>query len=81
MWTGIGGALVDKIAGVSRTASSGSPSTAAPNVAAAPFTTGVEANASYASLFVYSRALSQAEVGLMYKTVKAKMAARGVTLQ
>jgi hypothetical protein len=81
MWTGIGGALVDKIAGVSRTASSGSPSTAAPNVAAAPFTTGADSNASYASLFVYSRALSQAEIGLMYNTVKAKMAVRGVTLQ
>ena len=81
MWTGIGGALVDKIAGVARTASSGSPSTAAPNVAAAPFTTGADSNASYGSLFVYSRALSQAEIGLMYNTVKAKMAVRGVTLQ
>ena len=39
------------------------------------------AAASYAGLFVYSRALGQAEVGLMYTTLKAKMAARGVTLQ
>jgi hypothetical protein len=85
MWMGIGGALVDKIAGVSRTSSSGSP-TQTPNVVAAPLVlaqtfNGHEVYASYAGLFVYSRALGQAEVGLMYQTVKAKMTARGVTVQ
>jgi hypothetical protein len=39
------------------------------------------AGASYAGLFVYGRALGRAEAGLMYNTLKAKMAARGVTLQ
>jgi hypothetical protein len=86
MWMGIGGSLVDEIAGVSRASTGGRP-TQTPNVAAAPLQLGIEpggthhTNASYASLFVYSRALSQAEVWLMYNTVKAKMAARGVTLQ
>jgi hypothetical protein len=86
MWMGVGGLLVDKIAGVSRASTGGSP-TQTPNVAAAPITIGLEpgqdytTNASYAGLFVYSRALGQAEAGLMYKTVKTKMAARGVTLQ
>jgi hypothetical protein len=87
VWVGVGGALVDEIAGVSRTASGGAP-TQTPNVAAAPFrlnadvsTTPASNNASYASLFIHGRALGQAEVRLMYNTVKAKMASRGVTLQ
>ena len=71
---------------MSRTITCGSP-TAAPNVAATPIYMGTQqgdtstANASYAGLFVYGRALRQPEVGLMYQTVKAKMAARGVVLQ
>ena len=86
MWVGAGGTLVDKIAGISRSSTGGSP-TQTPNVAAAPMLLGIEpgathhTNASYANLFVYGRALSQAEVGLMYQTVKAEMAARGVTVQ
>jgi hypothetical protein len=86
MWTGIGGALVDKIAGVSRAATGGSP-TQTPNVVATPLVLGTAigdsytTNASYGGLFVYGRALSRPEVGLMYRTVKAKMAARGVTVQ
>ena len=85
MWVGVGGALVDEIAGVSRV--QGGTATQTPNVAAAPLSLGMDAsgthgtNASYASLFIHGRALGQAEVGLMYNTVKAKMAARGVTLQ
>lgn len=78
---------MDEIAGVSRTASGGAP-TQTPNVAGAPFrlnadvsTTPASNNASYASLFIHSRARGQAEVTLMYNTVKAKMASRGVTLQ
>jgi hypothetical protein len=85
MWTGIGGALVDKIAGVSRTQVGSATQT--PNVSATPLRLGMgtagthHTSASYAGLFVYSRALGRAEVGLMYQTVKAKMAAQGVTLQ
>jgi hypothetical protein len=86
MWTGVGGTLVDKIAGVSR-ASTGGSQTQTPNVAATPMSLGMytgssgSVNASYAGLFVYNRALGQAEVGLMYNTMKAKMAARKETLQ
>ena len=86
MWMGSDGALVDKIAGVSRAATGGGP-TQPPGVVAAPMSLGLypgsgsSVNASYAGLFVYNRALGQSEVGLMYRTVKAKMAARGVTLQ
>jgi hypothetical protein len=85
MWTGIGGALVDKIAGVSRTQVGSATQT--PNVSATPLRLGMgtggthHTSGSYAGLFVYSRALGRAEVGLMYQTVKAKMAAQGVTLQ
>jgi hypothetical protein len=87
VWVGVGGALVDEIAGVTRTVSGGAP-TQTPNVAAAPLrlnadasTTPASNNASYASLFIHGRALERAEVGLMYDTLKAKMASRGVTLQ
>jgi hypothetical protein len=86
LWIGVGGALVDKFEGVARTVTGGNPAQT-PNVAAAPLSLGTEpgqnstTNASYASLFVYSRALEQAEAGLMYQTLKKKMADRGVTLQ
>ena len=85
MWVGVGGALVDEIAGVTRTQAGSATQT--PNVVAAPLRLGMDASgthnaaASYATLLVYSRALGQAEVGLMYNTLKAKMASRGVTLQ
>jgi hypothetical protein len=86
MWMGVGGALVDQIAGVPRTSTGGTP-TQTPNVSASPLILGMEpgqthsVNASYASLFLYGRALGQAEAGLMYRTVKTKMAARGVAVQ
>ena len=86
LWIGVGGELVDKFAGVARTATGGNP-VQTPNVAAAPLSLGTEpgqnvtTNASYASLFVYNRALEQGEAGLMYQTLKKKMAERGVTLQ
>ena len=86
MWIGIGGSIVDKIKGVTRSSTGGNP-VQTPNVAAAPLLLGAEpgnthtVSASYASLFVYSRALAQAEAGLMYETLKTKMAARGVVLQ
>jgi hypothetical protein len=87
MWVGVGGSLVDKIAGVSRAATGGTP-VQTPNVAATPLVLGFDSvgathtvKGSYAGLFVYNRALGQSEIGLMYQTVKAKMALRGVTLQ
>lgn len=86
LWMGVGGELIDKFAGVARTATGGNP-VQTPNVATAPLSLGTEpgqnhsTNASYASLFVYSRVVEQSEAGLMYQTLKAKMAERGVTLQ
>jgi hypothetical protein len=86
MWIGVGGSLVDQLSGISRTSTGGTP-TQTPNVAATPLSLGSgngnshTVDASYAGLFVYGRALGQAEVGLMYQTMKKKMAARGVTLQ
>lgn len=74
-WVGDAGVLSDKAVGASRAGST------APSVSAAPMLLGSGSSVSYAGLFVYSRALGQAEVGLMYATLKAKMAARGVTLQ
>ena len=85
MWTGADGVLVDRIAGVGRTSTGGSP-TQTPAVTASPLTLGLSysghhASASYAGLYVYGRALGQAEIGLMYQTMRTKMAARGLTLQ
>ena len=77
LWMGVGGELVDKLAGVTRRSTGGNP-VQTPNVAAAPISLGTEpgqavtTKASYASLFVYGRALEQAEAGLMYQTLKAK---------
>ena len=84
LWAGDSGLLVDKFAGVSRTqVGTANP---LPNVTAAPLNLGNDgssnsANLFFSGLYVYGRALSQAEVGLMYTTMRAKMAARGVTLQ
>jgi hypothetical protein len=36
---------------------------------------------SFATTMVYDRPLTQAEVQLMYESMKSKMKARGVTLQ
>ena len=85
MWVGENGALVDKIAGVSRTSSGGSPSPT-PAVALSPltlalYTNGRHVSASYGGLYVYSRVLGRAELGFVYQTLKAEMARRGVTLQ
>jgi hypothetical protein len=87
MWVGNGGVLVDQIAGVTRTSTGGTP-VQTPNVAAAPLTLGFDSAGathslygSYAGLYVYCRALGQAEVGLVYRTLKANLAARGVALQ
>jgi hypothetical protein len=79
--------LLDKIAGVAYASTGGTP-TKTPNVSASPLVLNtVDSNQgnrgllSYAGLFVYSRVLGQAETGLVYNTLKATMAARGVTLQ
>jgi hypothetical protein len=74
-WVGNGGAISDRMAGATRTGST------APSVSAAPMLLGSNANASFAWFSVHSRALGQSEVDLMYRTAKAKMAARGVMLQ
>jgi hypothetical protein len=54
--------------------------TAAPIKLGGPFY-GHVANASYAGLLVYSRALSDAESAGVYQSFKIKMAERGITLQ
>ena len=86
MWVGVSGTLVDELAGVTYTTVWGSP-VATPAVTAAPLILGTDpnydatVNASYAGLFVYNRALTYPEVQLVYRSMKVKMAARGVTLQ
>lgn len=74
-WVGNAGKVQDKMVGATRTGST------APSISAAPMILGSRANASFAWFSVHSRALGQSEVDLMYRTAKAKMAARGVTLQ
>lgn len=89
LWVGVGGVLVDKLAGISRAATggSGTPS-ATPNVTSSAMILGLDPaqsvssiNAAYGGTYVYSRALSRAEVGRLYSTMKTVMAARGVSLQ
>ena len=82
------GVLTDVNAGVAYT-SANSPSTKTPNVSAGPFVIGINGTGSgadspvmsYATAMVYSRALTYPEVQMMYRSMRAKMAARGVTLQ
>ncbi len=84
MWVGESGILSDKLAGVSRTLTGGTP-TRTPNVAASPLTI-AQYNNAYAhigvgGLYVYSRAVGQTEMGAIYRVLKAEMARRGVTVQ
>ena len=87
LWLGNSGKLTDMIAAVSRTPNGGSP-TQLPNVVAGPLSLGTSPqetaqtpNASYASLFAYSRDLTRFEIDAIYQTMKKKMALRGVTIQ
>ncbi len=88
LWTGIGGVLVDELAGVSRAASGGSPS-ATPNTSSTPMYLGQDIyqsvssiNGAYAGLYVYSRDIGQAGCGQIYSTLKPNLLAqRAVTLQ
>ena len=86
LWTGVGGALVDEIAGVTY-AKSGGSTTPTPNVTGGPLVlgtdinTGITLNASYAGLLVYNRVLSATECQGLYRTFKTKMRERGIALQ
>jgi hypothetical protein len=90
------GVLADANSGIGYTAAGGtSPSVSSktPNVAAGPLVLGLNARGNtYAGLgeptimttattIVYSRALTVPEVQLMYRSMKAKLQERGVTLQ
>jgi hypothetical protein len=82
------GKLDDVNAGIAYTAAN-NPTAKTPAVSAAPFMLGTSptfhgqagALMSYATVMVYERALPSVEVQFMYRSMKAKMAARGVTLQ
>ncbi|MEO8368099.1 MAG: hypothetical protein ABI806_02715 [Candidatus Solibacter sp.] len=85
MWVGENGALVDKLAGVARASTGGTP-TQTPAVAASPLTltlynSGRHASVGFGGLYVYSRVVGRAELGFIYQTLKQEMARRGVTLQ
>jgi hypothetical protein len=86
LWTGVGGTLVDEIAGVPYAKTGGSPSQT-PNVTAGTLVLGTDPNsaitlnASYAGLLVYNRALSATECQGLYRTLKTKMSERGIALQ
>ena len=88
------GVLTDVNAGVSYTNTpSFNAATKTPNVGAGPLNLGINAHGdtysgvgeetimTTATTMVYGRALEEAEVGLIYNTMKAKMSARGITLQ
>ena len=85
LWVGVGGALLDKLAGVSRASTGDSPSQTAA-VTATPLIVGnfgvsPSLNASYAALLVYDHAFSLQEAKVLYQVLKTKMAARGITVQ
>ena len=76
--------LLDKLAGVTRTATGGSP-TQTPNITPGSmilsnFGSGTM-NASYASMLVYDHDLSYWEVQNLYSALKLKMLERGISLQ
>ena len=83
------GVLADANAGVTWTAGqSGAPANLTPQVAAGPLVLGITgysqtdgSSMTHATTMVYSRALTYPEVQLVYRSMKVKMAARGVTLQ
>jgi hypothetical protein len=82
------GVLTDVNAGISWTNVGGTPSPLTPNVAAATLVLGLSgygqadgSSMTRATTMVYNRALSYPEVQLVYRSMRGKMAARGVTLQ
>ena len=82
------GVLTDVNAGISWTNVGGTPSPLTPNVAAATLVLGLSgygqadgSSMTRATTMVYNRALSYPEVQLVYRSMRPKMAARGVTLQ
>jgi len=82
------GFLEDVNSGIAYTAAGGA-TLKTPAVTAGPFVLGTTPTyrgqsssfMTYATVMVYGRALSNPEVQFMYRTMKAKMAARGVSLQ
>jgi hypothetical protein len=86
VWVG-GATAPGVIADVNSGVSGGS--TATPTVGAGPFLIGTNTTGdgqdsplmTYATVMVYDRPLTQAEVGFMYQSMKTKMKQRGVTLQ
>jgi hypothetical protein len=84
MWVGVGGSLVDELAGVSKTTKYGTPAWP-PNVTAGPLILGGypfnTMSGSYAGLLVYNRALSYPECVSLYQSFKTKMVERGVTVE
>jgi hypothetical protein len=87
LWTGVGGVLVDEIAGVTRAVTGGTP-TQTPNTSAGPLVLALDGVGgtypgaySYAGLLVYGRALSAWESQNLYQSLKARMLERGVTVQ
>ena len=89
IWVGQSGAVSDTLAGVSCTAMPGTTpavATKTPNVSAGPFVIGLNGNGENTSMttattMVYNRALTSSEIQTMYRSMKTKMAQRGVTLQ
>lgn len=86
-WTGLSGVLTDFCAGLTRTQYL-TGATQTPNTTAGPLMLGIgpglgtdTASVQQATTMVYDRALTQIEVQRIYTAMKAKMAARGVTVQ
>lgn len=89
IWVGgaaVAGTLKDTVAGVSCTVSPSAGPSATPSIGSGPFVIGMgessqSATLSFATLMTYSRALSSPEVQMAYRSMKAKMALRGITVQ
>ena len=91
VWVGVGGALVDALAGASCVAV-GSPATKTPNVAASPLVIGLNSYTASgdlgepfigtnATLMVYNRAFNVVDAQFWYNSMKKKAKDRGITLQ
>lgn len=89
LWVGIGGVLVNVLAGVPRTITGGAP-TRTPAVTAGPLIIGSlttplssagNNSASFGGILVYDRALSRIEVERDYQAFRIAMAQRGITIE
>ncbi len=85
VWVQESGAIVDKLSGVTCSIANGGSPSSTPSIGAGPFvmgmsSTGVPSVMTYATMMVYDRPLTYPEIQMVYRALRAKLAARSITL-